>query len=300
MDDDVPDPFGLPRVLTAGEAASHGLDAGAVAWRTRTGQWRRLFPRTYRTGTDITRYDRLWAAIAFAGPGAMLSGAAALWSSEFRIPFPDTLLVLVPRDTWVRSVGSVRIRRTARPLARLLDIGPPRVEIARAVADHALTLERIDDVRHLIARAVREQRCTVAELVRELEAGPRNGSALLRQALGEVGNGAASAPEARAAAIMRRNGVPPFEQNVSIRLPDGRCFVVDFYWRRLRAVLEIDSIEYHLDPADWRGTLDRHMALSTCGLSVVHRPPSALGDEDRFASEVKAWLDRLARNLASR
>jgi hypothetical protein len=297
MDDEAPDFLELPRILTVDEASRYGISAQGMAWRTSTGEWRRLLPRTCRTGTDVTRYDRLRAALAFAGPGSLLSGAAALWSSEFRIAFPDTVLVLVPPTNWVRSTAWVRIRRTSRAMTQLQDIGPTRVEVARAVADHALTLTRLDDVRHIVARAIRESRCTLDELSGELEAGPRNGSALLRQALSEVAAGAASAPEARAAAILRRCGAPPFEQNVRIHLPDGRCFVLDLYWRRLRAVLEIDSVEYHLDPADWRATMDRHLALSTYGLSVVHRPPSALADETRFVQDVKAWLDGLARNL---
>jgi hypothetical protein len=297
MEDEPPDPFDLPRILTVDEAPRYGITPQAMAWRTSRAAWRRMLPRTCRTGRDVTRYDRLRAALAFAGPGSLLSGAAALWSSDFRIPFPSTVLVLVPPTNWARSTGWVQIRRTSRAMTQLPDIGPARVEVARAVADYALTLTRLDDVRQIVARAVRESRCTLDELAEELEAGPRNGSALLRQALAEVSAGAASAPEARAASILRRCGAPLFEQNVRIQLPDGRCFVLDLYWRRLRAVLEIDSAEYHLDPADWRATMDRHLALTTYGLSVVHRPPSALSDEGRFAAEIKAWLDGLARNL---
>ena len=124
---------------------------------------------------------------------------------------------------------------------------------------------------------------------RDAPAGPRRGSALLRQAVTEVGAGAASAPEARAAHLMRRAKLPPFEQNARIDLINGDYFVVDFLWRSLGAVLEIDSLEYHLDPADW-ATQDRHLKLTTLGYSVVHRPPSALRDEARFVAEVDAWL----------
>jgi hypothetical protein len=179
-----------------------------------------------------------------------------------------------------------------------MDSGPRRVVVARAVADHALTLARVGDVRQLVARAVREQRCSIRALRTELEAGPRNGSALLRQVLDEVEAGATSAPEAEAAKILRAAGVPPFEQNAVIRLPNGRYFIADLLWRALRAILEIDSVEYHLDPADWRRTMDRHLHLTTLGYSVVHRPPSALRDPARFAADIGAWLATLAARPA--
>jgi hypothetical protein len=48
-------------------------------------------------------------------------------------------------------------------------------------------------------------------------------------------------------------------------------------------------VEYHLDPAEWRRTLDRHLELTTLGYSVVHRPPSAVRDPERFGTETLAW-----------
>jgi very-short-patch-repair endonuclease len=221
---------------------------------------------------------------------ALLSGAAALWAGGARVPFPAIVLVLVPPTVRRESSQFVLLRPTHRVVRHMPGPGPRRVETARAVADHALTLRRIDDVRTLVARAVRTDGCQLEDLRRELATGPRNGSALLRQALAEVSAGAASAPEARAARLLRRAQVPPFEQNARIDLPTGGYYVADFWWPSLRAILEIDSVEYHLDPADWRRTMDRHRDLSSLGLSVIHQPPSALADEFHFVDDVWAWL----------
>ena len=91
--------------------------------------------------------------------------------------------------------------------------------------------------------------------------------------------------------LLRAACVPPFEQNARIELPDGRHYVADFLWRALRAVLEIDSVEYHLNPAAWQATMNRHLALETVGFSVAHRPPSAVRDHPtRFVQEISAWL----------
>src|SRR5262249_36854052 len=152
--------------------------------------------RTYLTAETFTWADRLAAAIAFAGAGALLSRAAVLYDGGLRsVRRPTRVLVLVPARRRLRPTGWVRIRPTRRlPDPDLLP-GPPRVPVARAVADHALTLRRLDDVRAVVAEAVRRRLSTVDEIAAELESGPRNGSALLRQVIAEIG-GAWSAPEA--------------------------------------------------------------------------------------------------------
>jgi very-short-patch-repair endonuclease len=289
----------LPRVVSRADALRRGLSRYAIDRRLASGRWRRVLPRTYLTTQTMTWLDRVNAALIFAGDGALISGEAALALAGMRGPArPSTVLVLVPPSNRVDSSAWVRIRRTSRPMGADLVPGPARVEVARAVADHALASRRLDDVRALVTRAVRERRCTVADLARELEAGPRRGSAFLRQAIDETSGGAWSAPEARAASVLRRARVPRFEQNAVIPLPGGGHFVADFLWRRLRAVLEIDSREHHFEPADWRATMDRHLALETLGYSVVHRPPSAAFVDPRgFAADISAWLTARAAAL---
>lgn len=286
----------VPRVVSREQALALGYTGRAIDHRSRSGTWRRLLPRTYLTSDTLTPADRLDAALLFAGRGAALSGAAALRESGVRAVAPSArVLVLVPPDNRIDSYEFAQIRRTHRPIDIARRPGRRRVVPARATADRALELAHIDDVRALVARVVGDGHATLDALVAELVAGPQRGSALLRRALAEVGAGAASAPEARAATVLRRAGVPAFEQNAEIRLPNGQRYVADFLWRDLRAILEIDSIEYHLGPAQWRATMDRHLILTTLGYSVIHRPPSALRAEVAFACAVQDWLSSLSR-----
>jgi hypothetical protein len=250
-----------------------------------------VLPRTYLTTDTFTSLDRLNAALIFAGPESALSGGAALYVSEVRqISVPDRILVLVPPGGDGRSRGWVHVRATTRPFVPQLAPGPRRVTIARAVADLAVSRRRLDDVRALVARVIQDGHCTLAELANELESGPRRGSAHLRTALEEVGWGAASAPEARAARILRSAGIGGFEQNARIDLPGGGHRYLDFYWPLLRAALEIDSVEYHFAREEYVATLDRHLQLTALGISVIHRPPSALRDETGFVRDIRAWL----------
>ena len=294
LDELVPllDPTALPRVLGRAAAHSRGYNPNMIAHRLTTGQWRRILPRTYLSVDTLTWPDRLTAALTFAGPGALLSGAAALADEGLRaVGRPSAILVLVPVSTRLRSTAWVRIRPTQRLPERALLPGPARAPLSRAVADLALERRRLDDVRALLSEVVRRHLCTVDELADELECGPRNGSAHLRDALDEVTVGAWSAPEARAARVLRRAGVPPFEQNVRIDLPGGRFFVVDFLWRELKAILEIDSVEHHFDAPDRDATMDRHLVLETLGYSVVHRSPAVVQKQPAaFAGGIAAWL----------
>jgi hypothetical protein len=285
------DPDALPRVIGRADALRRGMSRHAIDHRLAVRRWRCVLPRTYLTADAFTDRDRLVAALVFAGAGAALSGAAALWASEVRrIAMPKKVLVLVPPPNRTRSAGWVQIRRTFRPIVTENWCGPTRAEPARAAADLALTMGRLDDVRALVARVVQDQHCSIADIGAELEAGPRRGSAHLRQALAEVGWGAASAPEAEAAHILRAAGITGFIPNATLELPDGTTRAVDFYWPDLRACLEIDSFEWHYQLEDWSGTWDRHLDLSKFGYSVIHRPPSALRDKTRFAADVRAWL----------
>jgi hypothetical protein len=292
-----PDPTAPPRVLSIEQARRLGYTRHAIAHRVATGRWRRVLPRTYLTVETFGRADRLRAALAFAGPAALLSGGAAL-AGEFRsVGWPTSVLVLRPGSPHSRTTGWVRVRQTQRMPIRRAAGGPARVPVARAVADLARELRRLDDVRAVVAEAIRSGRCGVDELRNELDCGPRPGSAHLRVAIADMATGAWSAPEARAARLLRRAGVPPFEQNVRIRLPGGRTVIVDFLWRELRAVLEIDSIEHHFAPADLDATMDRHLLLETLGLSVIHRSPRVVATEPaRFVRDVALRLD--ARRLA--
>jgi very-short-patch-repair endonuclease len=199
---------------------------------------------------------------------------------------------------WTRSTEWVRIRRTERLPSPALQPGPACAPIARAVADLTLERRRLDDVRALVTEVVRRELCTVDELMRELIAGPRKGSAHLRLALEEIAAGAWSAPEARAARLLRAARVPPFKQNIRLDLPDGRWLYVDFLWRSLRAVFEIDSDEYHTEPADADETDDRHLVLETLGFSVVHRRPFVVNRRPtQFVTEIAAWLAARAAEL---
>ena len=278
-----------PRLVTRAEALR---DAGpaTIRYRCRSGRWVRLALSVYLTTPPVTWSDRLHSASLHAGPGSAISGAAALVEYEFRaVGRPAAVLVLVAPDVAVRSQPSIRIRRTTRPPRAQVHRGLPLAPVARAVADHVVSIGRLDRVQAVVAEAVQRKLCVVADLAVELEAGPRRGSRLFREALRDVGYGARSVPEARAGRLLRAAGVTGFVQNAELRVGNRR-FVADFLWDELRAVLEIDSTEHHLSPEDHAATLERDQVLQAAGYVVLHVKPSQLRDPDSFVALIVAWL----------
>ena len=175
----------------------------------------------------------------------------------------------------------------------------PLVSAARAVADTALEYRYGPPVRAMVTGAVQRGLCTPQAIVDELEAGPRNDSAMLRRAVADVLGGARSVAEAEAADVLRRGGLPSFELNAPILDADGRLIAIaDVLWRELRAIAEIDSREFHFSEQDWKRTMRRHNRLTAAGYAVMHVPPSLIrSDPDRWLDEVRAGLSARASEL---
>jgi hypothetical protein len=301
------DSLTLPRVLTTAKARELGLTRKAVAHAAGRRGWTRMTAGAVLTSSGgPTRADWARLGLLLAGPSAALSGwdAVRVLSPRAAAGFPSNpkVLVLTTRGRG-RTVGSVRIRVTPRPFGSRIvsaeEFDPAVVRVvtaARAIADTALDSHRLSDVRAMVTTALQRGDCTVGELASELERGPRNDSALLRQALADGADGARSVAEAEALHELRRADVPPFEMNVPI-IHGGRLIAVaDVLWRRLRAVLEVDSREFHFSEDDWNETMARHNRLSALALSVVHFSPKRIRG-GALRREVPSWLRQRAREL---
>jgi len=282
-----------PRVITRQQARADGIGTDAIMYRCSAGNWLRMAPGLYLTAPPSTSTDRLWAAALHGAPAGVASGAGALAAYGLPVPPVASELVLVPLRSGVRSWGRIQVRPTARLPKPTPRLGPPLAPVARAVADHVVTLRHLDTVQAVVAAAVQRGLCTVSDLAAELEAGPRRGSALFREALRDVGYGAHSVPEAKAGRLLRSAGITGFEQNGHI-IVGHRRYVGDLVFRAQRAVLEIDSTEYHTTPADHDRTLLRDQELQLAGWIVLHVKPRQLRDEAAFIALVRGWLTSLA------
>jgi hypothetical protein len=301
-------PEQLPRVLSVAGARDLGFTDSAIRHRLAARGWQRPTRGILLTVPgEPTRADWINIGLELAAPTGAISGWDAVRIVGLGDPEPPRPeVVILARDGEHRVIGQARIRPSRRPVTTWMLPGEhpdlPHAQVvhtARAVADTALQYRRFRPVRALVTAAIQRGACTIADLVAELEGGPRNGSRWLRQALSDVQDGAKSIAEAEAIDVLRRSPVPEFEANVPIVTASGVLIAeADCLWRGLRAVLEIDSRAYHFSEEDWDRTRKRHSKLGRHGLSVDHHSPSEVRrDPALFAKQVEQWLRARAAEL---
>lgn len=257
-----------------------GLQRSTIARRCGPGgPWQRLMPGVVllRTGPP-TRDDRRRAAILHAGAGAVLTGADAMALHGLRrMPAPSgPVHLLVPHSRRCGASGRVLAERTHRlpvPVPGRWPLAPPE----RALLDYARRSTCRSEVRAAVAEVVQRGLAAPAALVAELRAGSGRGTALPRAVLEEIGAGVRSAAEADARELLERSALPPPRWNHRVVDAGGRLLAVpDAWWEEVAMAWEIDSVEYHLSPADYARTVERRSALAAQGVVVVQTLPSAI------------------------
>jgi hypothetical protein len=269
-------------VLSRPQIISAGLTDQWLRHRIRPGgPWQRVLPGIYLTTTGQPTRDQLQVAAAlFAGPNSVITSWAAL--RYYRIRVPETLLVdvLVPADRKRKSCKHVTIHRTRRMPLRVTCDGPVRyAPVARAVADTVLHLAQRSEVRAVVASAVQQGRCTIADLGAELAQGPVRGSMLFRSVLSEVRDGIRSPAEADFRDLIRTSGLPQPLFNPRLMLNGRLLAVPDAWWPEAAVAVEIDSREWHLGPDDWEQTMRRHDRLVAAGIRAIHVSPRQVRTE---------------------
>ena len=268
------------QVVTRGQARLCGMPESTLdRYIAPGGRWQRLLPGVYLTVTgNATQQQREMAALLYAGPRSLITGAAAVRRHHLHAAGPDLVDVLIPINLKRQSVGFVRVHRTRLMPERIYVTGSIRfTKPARAVADAARTLSRFDDVRQVVCDAVQRRACTVAELAGELSAGPAKGSTLLREALAEVDDGVRSVAEADGRRLILRSDLPRPMFNARLYDENGDFIAtVDAWWPEAGVAAEIDSRAYHLTAGDQDRTTERHDRLIARGILVLHFPPKRL------------------------
>ncbi len=138
--------------------------------------------------------------------------------------------------------------------------------------------------------------CTVAALGTELRDAQIRGTAAPRLVLREVSGGVRSAAEAEARQLISSMRIADPLWNQDIFDVHGQWIArPDAVWIHLGVVLEIDSLEWHLSPADYQQTQARHRRMTAAGLLVIHVTPNTVRREPgAFIADVRATLDAAA------
>lgn len=279
-------------LITAAQLTEIGVHSATTSRRALGGMWTRVLPGVHLVdGGNPSRRQRELAALLYAGSPAALTGLTALRRRGVRAlrlqevsddepERPEPIHVLVPHSRRRLSTGFVRVERTHRfPADVQTSGGLVLVSVDRAVADAARRLRRPADVSALVAEVVHRELTDIDALRRELDEGSRRGSALLRDALGPVEDGARSGPESDLVRILRAADIPAVHLNATILDGSGRFVAVPDVWLDDVAVaVEVDSIEHHAGPDGFASTVRRNARYAAAGVTVLSVLPSELRD----------------------
>jgi hypothetical protein len=280
-------------VLSRRQALACGLTPDAIRYRARPGgPWQRLLPAVYLMATgEPTREQLETAALLYAGPTSVLTGATALRYYKIRA-VTRLIHVLVPASRQCASRSFVAIHRTWQmPRVETQDLAVRYVSPARAVTDAVRGLADRSQVRAVVASAVQQNRCSIRDLAAELAAGPIRGSGLFRSVLAEVADGIRSPAEGDFRRLIRRSGLPQPLFNPSLYLDGTLLARPDAWWPDHGVAVEIDSREWHFAPDAWEATMRRHGRLTAAGIRVLHVSPRQLRTEpDRIVRDIATAL----------
>ena len=275
---------GQAGLVGAPQLASLGVDTRVVSRWVSDGYLLPRLPRVYAVGHRAPSVEAdLFAALLYAGPGAMLSHATALCWLGLLDKQPWPLQVSTPRRC--RSLPGIRVhgRRTCQ---RIFRKGLPTTSLEQALIDYA-AVAPLDRVRHALAVADYRNVLDIASLQATAGSG-RAGSTQLRKALARHEPTLAqtrSPLERLFLPLCERAGIPVPEVNVWIA-----GVLVDAVWRERKLVVELDGRDNHSSWAQIQDDRSKELRVRAVGLDVIRYGTRQLEDE---APAVEAELRRL-------
>lgn len=262
-------------VVSRSQAREAGATSGILR-RCTSVEWEPAGPGVLRlVGSVQTERQRCMAAVLSAGRGALVSNttAAFLWELPGFGPRPIHVsrphgakhrcspLAIVHHSRFLpahhgHQLDGIPLTSPARTLFDLAArLHPARAERALENALH----RRLVDLEQLRAVAI------------ELFEHGRTGTVLMRELLAARGAGyipVASGLEACFLALLVAAGIELPERQVDL---GGDCWVgrVDFYYRRLRLIIEIDGEAFHTSKLDREHDARRDAAMRAAGFGVL-------------------------------
>jgi very-short-patch-repair endonuclease len=213
-----------------------------------------------------------WAALLASGGGAVQGGWTAArrhgWTWQPGLPQPPCIAVPPQRHLHLQGVRLLRWHLPAEHV-RTLDDGTDVTVPARTVVD-CLRLAPAVHREQMLDTALLRRWVSVAglcALVADLRGRP--GVRMLDDLVAGVDSGARSRAERLAQQVLGRTGLPGWQWNHRVALPDGGVAVVDAALPHLRIAVEIDGRAYHSDPATFQRDRTRQNALVAAGWTVL-------------------------------
>ncbi|GAA0898888.1 hypothetical protein [Virgisporangium aurantiacum] len=199
-------------ILTRRQALAAGLTDEAIDAQVGAARWQRVYPGVLATFSGpVGREAQLWAAVLFAGTGAVLSHETAAELHKLVSEPAEVVHISIPVGRSVRARPGIVLHRS-RNVERLRHpvLEPPRTKLEETVLDLTQTSPDLDSAIGWLVKAVASRRTTATRLLEALTARHRvRWRRELTNALSDVADGCHSMLELRyARAVERAHRLP--------------------------------------------------------------------------------------------
>lgn len=241
---------GQAGVVTRKQALAAGMSVKAIRCHLASGAWRQVHRGVYTTLTGVlTREARLWAALLYAGPGALLShetAAAILGLTDTACP---VIQVTIPATRRVQAPQGVVIHLSAVRYQRWPPLPgyPPHTFFEDTVIDLVDAAENLDDAAGWVTRAFGGNAVSAFALKAVADARKKlRWRDQLDEMIAAAADGAHSILEYRYDRfVVRAHGLPEAQKQAQFTRPDGRRGYRDRRYEKYGLLVELDGKRYH-------------------------------------------------------
>jgi hypothetical protein len=237
-------------MLSCAQIQADGLTRAILISRLRRGSWQRIYPGVYAAFSGaLNREARLWAAVLYSGPGAMLSHqtAAELWKLTDE---PSSLIhVTIPGNRRVRKQPGMVLHLSGRASHALHPSGlPPRTKLEETVLDLWAASRDLDAAVGWVTRALGRRLTNQARLREALQARSRlRWRAQLTELLNPDSAGIHSLLEYRYVRDVERPHPFPTATRQAQARRNGRNLYRDTLYEAYKTAVELDGRVAHPD-----------------------------------------------------
>jgi len=243
-------------VISRRQALTAKMTRDAIRARMKSGRWRRVCRSVYATFSGpMSREARLWAAVLYAGEGALLSHETAAELHGLNDERASLIHVTIPLKRQVQVIPGLVVHRSRRPTAEGLSFPEgelPRTDVEETILDLATEMDSLDGVCAVVTRAFARGLTSVQFMSFALDQRERQRwRAEIGEFVAAAMGGAHSVLEFRYDRdVERAHGLPLSAHQVPFRKKDGSRGYRDRAFEGYKLIIELDGDAAH--PGDKR------------------------------------------------
>jgi very-short-patch-repair endonuclease len=254
-----------------------------LRWRVASGRWQQPCSGIVVAHSGpMTQKQQLWAALLWAGEGAVLAGLTAARLDGLE-GFAGRDNAVQPIHLLVPACRSVRRKPPGLPVtvhySTMLGPGdvhplrePRRTRLARSLVDAAAWAGNDRRAQAVLAAGVQQRLVRPGDLMAVVTGNQRRPRrAMIKATLGDIAGGAQALSELDLTRLIRRYRLPGPDRQAPRRDAAGRRRWLDAVWETARLIVEVDGI-HHLDADQYWADMDRDIDFTLDGYRVLRFP----------------------------